>query len=199
MNEMKIIDSLNYIDDSLISEAISYKPAKNKIAGIAACLVFLSVILICVSFFNTESNSLPFSLKAYGESCASDLKIGEKIPVDIFETKSGEKGFIFSYDKPDENSSSAVAVVSDGECEGIEDEILKIADDSTQNYIFYVVDKNKTFPYTQIFIIDDFKTGEKYNFTINIIKENDEYFVQLQKATSNAAFYFLYLPCRGNI
>ncbi|MGN0565900.1 MAG: hypothetical protein ACI4IU_04350 [Candidatus Limousia pullorum] len=199
MNEMKIIDSLNYIDDSLISEAISYKSAKNKIAGIAACLVLLSVILICVSFFNTGKNSLPFSLKAYGESCTSDLKIGEKIPVDIFETASGEKGFIFSYDKPDENSPSAVAVVSEGGCEGIEDEILKIADDSTQNYIFYVVDKNKTFPYTQIFIIDDFKTGEKYNFTVNIIKENDEYFALLQKATSNAAFYFLYLPCRGNI
>ena len=71
---------------------------------------------------------------------------------------------------------------------------MKIADDSTQNYIFYVVDKNKTFPYTQIFIIDDFKTGEKYNFTINIIKENDEYFVQLQKATSNAAFIFYIRP-----
>lgn len=184
MNDMKIINSLNYIDDSLISEAISYKPAKNKIAGIAACLVFLSAILICASFFNTESDSLPFSLKAYGESCTSDLIIGEKIPVDIFETTSGEKGFIFSYDKPDENAPPAVAVVSEGECEGIEDEILKIADDRTQNYIFYGVDKNNSFPYTQIFIIDDFKTGIKYNFTITIIKENDEYFAQLQKAKS---------------
>lgn len=180
MNEIKFFDSLSYVDDSLISEAISYKPIKYKFCRTAVVLVFLSAILISLWFVNSENNSLTLSLKVYGESRTTEMKIGEKIPVDIFETTTGAKGFVFSYDKTDENVPTAVAIVSEGDYDGIEKEILEMADDGTQNYIFYVADENKGFPYMQNFIIEDFRTGEKYNFTVSIIKEKDKYFVQLE-------------------
>lgn len=197
MNEIKIFEAVKYIDDSLISDAVSYKPNKRfvrifKSSGvkIAVCFVVVLVMIICSTYFNTKNNSLPFSLKAYGESNdgnvqAVSVTLGDKIPIDVFETKSGMKGFVFSYDKPDKNTPSAVAVVSEGSVEGIEDEIFSLTDDMTQNYIFYVPDVEKTPPYKHIFIIGDYKSKSKYSCEIIIDKEGETYFAQLKTFKSD--------------
>lgn len=193
MGEIKILESLNYIDDIFISDAIFHKTVrrsdklqKNKIVKIAVCLVFLSAILGCASFFNTQNHSLPFSLKVYGESekgevQAIDMEIDKKIPIDLFETKSGVKGFVFSYDKPDKNVPSAVAIVSEGDYDGIEEEILKMADDSTQNYIFYVPNEYDNTPIEQSFFVSGFEKDILYEIHLIINKEGDKYYVNLKR------------------
>ena len=206
MSTDRFTAAMGYIDDDLISDAVTYMPKKKstirwmKWVALAACLC----LVIGLSFpglfkdpsvGGLESNTIitdakpeeaesefgvlfPLVLTAYAvenDNTVSTalLQEGESVPVSLFETDNGIKGFVFSYDITTPGQTSSVSIMTEGEFPGIIYEIAGIEMDKEKNYIYFIPEQSKTTPYFLMIPYSDIEEDMVYEY--HLIIEEDEY------------------------
>ena len=206
MSTDRFTAAMGYIDDDLISDAVTYMPQKKssvrwmKWVAVAACIC----LVIGLSFpglfkdpsvGGLESNTIitdakpeeaesefgvlfPLVLTAYAvenDNTVSTalLQEGESVPVSLFETDNGIKGFVFSYDITTPGQTSSVSIMTEGEFPGIIYEIAGIEMDKEKNYIYFIPEQSKTTPYFLMIPYSDIEEDMVYEY--HLIIEEDEY------------------------
>lgn len=206
MSTDRFTAAMGYIDDDLISDAVTYMPQKKssvrwmKWVAVAACIC----LVIGLSFpglfkdpsvGGLESNTIitdakpeeaesefgvlfPLVLTAYAvenDNTVSTalLHEGESVPVSLFETDNGIKGFVFSYDITTPGQTSSVSIMTEGEFPGIIYEIAGIEMDKEKNYIYFIPEQSKTTPYFLMIPYSDIEKDMVYEY--HLIIEEDEY------------------------
>ena len=206
MSTDRFTAAMGYIDDDLISDAVTYMPQKKssgkwmKWVAVAACIC----LVIGLSFpglfkdpsvGGLESNTIitdakpeesesefgvlfPLVLTAYAvenDNTVSTalLQEGESVPVSLFETDNGIKGFVFSYDITTPGQTSSVSIMTEGEFPGIIYEIAGIEMDKEKNYIYFIPEQSKTTPYFLMIPYSDIEKDMVYEY--HLIIEEDEY------------------------
>lgn len=192
MKVPSIANSLNYLDDDLISEAMEYKPKQHiffrwaKWKTVAACLALATIAVWVISMF-FQPTSHPFVLTAYaleGENgiSASTMIEGKYIPVSLFETENGLKGFVFSYDAPDPAQPASVLIrdmrspITSGESIN---EIVGFEVEQGKIYIYYILAEGASAPYTLPTFITDMENDVVYQFNIVIEESGSGYTAEL--------------------
>ena len=205
MSTDRFTAAMGYIDDDLISDAVTYMPQKKssgkwmKWVAVAACIC----LVIGLSFpglfkdpsvGGLESNTIitdakpeesesefgvlfPLVLTAYAvenDNTVSTalLQEGESVPVSLFETDNGIKGFVFSYDITTPGQTSSVSIMTEGEFPGIIYEIAGIEMDKEKNYIYFIPEQSKTTPYFLMIPYSDIEKDMVYEY--HIVIEEDE-------------------------
>ena len=206
MSTDRFTAAMGYIDDDLISDAVTYMPQKKssvrwmKWVAVAACIC----LVIGLSFpglfkdpsvGGLESNTIitdakseeaesefgvlfPLVLTAYAienDNTVSTalLQEGESVPVSLFETNNGIKGFVFSYDITTPGQTSSVSIMIEGEFPGIIYEIAGIEMDKEKNYIYFIPEQSKTTPYFLMIPYSDIEEDMVYEY--HLIIEEDEF------------------------
>lgn len=205
MSTDRFTAAMGYIDDDLISDAVTYMPKKKfpfrwiKWVAVAACFCLI-VGLSAPGLFKDpsvgglESNTtitdakpeeesklgiiVPLVLTAYAMESDSDvstalLQEGESVPVSLFETDNGIKGFVFSYDITTPGQTSSVSIMTEGAFPGIIYEIAGIEMDKEKNYIYFIPEQSKTTPYFLMIPYSDIEEDMVYEY--HLIIEEDEY------------------------
>ena len=192
MKVPRVASSLNYLDDDLISEAIEYKPRQHRFfrwtkwKTVAACLALIAVVIGILSVFNQPTIS-PLVLTAYAledddSISASAMAEGEYIPVSLFETENGLKGFVFSYDAPDPAQPASVLIrdmrspITSGESIS---EIVGFEVEHGKIYIYYILAEDATAPYNLPTFITDMENDMVYQFNIVIEESGSGYTAEL--------------------
>ena len=198
--------AMGYIDDDLISDAVTYIPKKKSpvrwIRWVAVAACFCLIIGLSApglfkdpSVGGLESNTIitdakpeeaesefgvlfPLVLTAYAvenDNTVSTalLQEGESVPVSLFETDNGIKGFVFSYDITTPGQTSSVSIITEGEFPGIIYEIAGIEMDKEKNYIYFIPEQSKTTPYFLMIPYSDIEKDMVYEY--HLIIEEDEY------------------------
>ena len=101
------------------------------------------------------------------------LQEGESVPVSLFETDNGIKGFVFSYDITTPGQTSSVSIMTEGEFPGIIYEIAGIEMDKEKNYIYFIPEQSKTTPYFLMIPYSDIEKDMVYEY--HLIIEEDEF------------------------
>ena len=206
MSTDRFTAAMGYIDDDLISDAVTYMPKKKSLVrwmkwvAVAACIC----LVIGLSFpglfkdpsvGGLESNTIitdakpeeaeskfgvlfPLILTAYAvenDNTVSTalLQEGESVPVSLFETDNGIKGFVFSYDITTPGQTSSVSIMTEGEFPGIIYEITGIEMDKEKNYIYFIPEQSKTTPYFLMIPYSDIEEDMVYEY--HLIIEEDEF------------------------
>lgn len=206
MSTDRFTAAMGYIDDDLISDAVTYMPQKKssvrwmKWVAVAACFC----LVIGLSFpglfkdpsvGGLESNTIitdakpeeaesefgvlfPLVLTAYAvenDNTVSTalLQEGESVPVSLFETNNGIKGFVFSYDITTPGQTSSVSIMTEGEFPGIIYEIAGIEMDKEKNYIYFIPEQSKTTTYFLMIPYSDIEEDMVYEY--HLIIEEDEF------------------------
>ena len=206
MSTDRFTAAMGYIDDDLISDAVTYMPKKKspvrwmKWVAVAACFCLI-VGLSAPGLFKDpsvgglESNTIitdakpeesesefgvlfPLVLTAYAvenDNTVSTalLQEGESVPVSLFETDNGIKGFVFSYDITTPGQTSSVSIMTEGEFPGIIYEIAGIEMDKEKNYIYFIPEQSKTTPYFLMIPYSDIEKDMVYEY--HLIIEEDEF------------------------
>ena len=205
MSTDRFTAAMGYIDDDLISDAVTYMPKKKspvrwmKWVAVAACFCLI-VGLSAPGLFKDpsvgglESNTtitdakpqeesklgiiVPLVLTAYAMESDNDvsaalLQEGESVPVSLFETDNGIKGFVFSYDITTPGQTSSVSIMTEGEFHEIIYEIAGIEMDKEKNYIYFIPEQSKTTPYFLMIPYSDIEKDMVYEY--HLIIEEDEY------------------------
>lgn len=149
-----LVESMGYIDDDLLVESIEYQSVpllhrvvRNAVLKICACFVIVAALIFGLVFINSnEDNGIAslFVLTAYAAEDEEDvvssnaLGMGKAVPISVFETTKGVKGFVFSCNKEDEDASTSIVIISNGNYYDHIEEIVGITIDPTQNYYFYI-------------------------------------------------------------
>jgi len=197
MSTDRFTAAMGYIDDDLISDAVTYMPKKKstirwmKWVALAACLclvigVFAPGLFKDPSVGGLESNTtitdakpeemvFPFFITAYALEndntvVAKLINEGEAVPVSLFETANGIMGFVFSYDNPTPEQPSSVSIMTEGEFSGIIYQIAGLEMDENKNYIYYIPEQSKTTPYSLMIPYSDIEKDLVYEYHI-IIEE----------------------------
>ena len=198
--------AMGYIDDDLISDAVTYIPKKKSpvrwIRWVAVAACFCLIIGLSApglfkdpSVGGLESNTIitdakpeeaesefgvlfPLVLTAYAvenDNTVSTalLQEGESVPVSLFETDNGIKGFVFSYDITTPGQTSSVSIMTEGEFPGIIYEIAGIEMDKEKNYIYFIPEQSKTTPYFLMIPYSDIEEDMVYEY--HLIIEEDEF------------------------
>ena len=205
MSTDRFTAAMGYIDDDLISDAVTYIPKKKspvrwiRWVAVAACFCLI-VGLSAPGLFKDpsvgglESNTtitdakpeegetelgiiFPLVLTAYAmenDNSVSTalLQEGESVPVSLFETDNGIKGFVFSYDITTPGQTSSVSIMTEGEFPGIIYKIAGIEMDKEKNYIYFIPEQSKTTPYFLMIPYSDIEKDMVYEY--HIIIEEDE-------------------------
>ena len=167
MSIPRIVSAMEYIDDDLVSGAVTYTRQKRKWwtnwKAIAACVAVIAVVFGAIPFFNNGPVVSPFVLTAYAAGIdntvsAVEMKEGESIPVTFFDANNGLKGFVFSYkaDKPQNHLS--FSIMTDGAQTTISQQIEAIngLELSKENiYIFYIPAQDQPAPYSVPLTMED--------------------------------------------
>ena len=194
MKAPRAASALNELDDDLISDAIEYRPKQRRFfrwtkwKALAACLALAAagagVLPLCC-----QPALSPLVLTAYAREgdqgiCASAMAEGEPIPVSLFETANGLKGFVFSYEAADPTQPACVLIrdmsgpaaggESIGEMAGLEAEQGKI-------YIYYALAEDAAVPYNLPAFITDRENNAVYQFDIVIEESGDGDTAQLRE------------------
>lgn len=170
MSIPRIVSAMEYIDDDLVSGAVTYTRQKRKWwtnwKAIAACVAVVAIVFGAIPFLNSNPNApigSLFVLTAYAAGIdntvsAVELKEGENIPVSFFEANNGLKGFVFSYksDKPQNHIS--LSIMTDGAQTTIGQQIEAIngLELSKENiYVFYIPAQDQPAPYSVPLTMED--------------------------------------------
>lgn len=205
MSTDRFTAAMGYIDDDLISDAVTYMPKKKspvrwiKWVAVAACFCLI-VGLSAPGLFKDpsvgglESNTtitdakpeeesklgiiVPLVLTAYAMESDNDvsaalLQEGESVPVSLFETDNGIKGFVFSYDITTPGQTSSVSIMTEGEFPGIIYKIAGIEMDKAKNYIYFIPEQSKTTPYFLMIPYSDIEEDMVYEY--HLIIDEDEF------------------------
>lgn len=192
MKVPRVANSLNYLDDDLISEAIEYMPKQHRFfkwtkwKTVAACLALLVVVMGIFPMLNQPIIS-PFVLTAYAleddnGTSASTMTEGEYIPVSLFETENGLKGFVFSYDASDPTQPASVLIIDGSSSVSSEEKINEIVGLEVEQgkvYIYHILPEGATAPYNLPTFITDIENDMVYQFNIVIEESGNGYTAEL--------------------
>lgn len=179
---------MGYIDDDLISDAVTYMPKKKerkfkwaKLIAAAACICL--VVATIFPLFQQDGGS-PFVLTAYAlgsDNTVSSVEMqeGENIPVSFFEADNGLKGFIFSYKADEPKEYYSFSIMTDG-TQGTPDQQIEAINGlelSKENfYVFYIPSQDQPAPYRLPLTMEDKATNTIAMLNV-VIEESDEGYI----------------------
>lgn len=170
MSIPRIVNAMEYIDDNLVSNAVTYVPKKRKQwmnwKAFAACAAVIAIVIGVIPFLNNGTNApnnIPFVLTAYAAGIdntvsAVEMKEGESIPVTFFEANNGIKGFVFSHRATTPQNHVSLSIMTDGSQIAIGQQIEAIngLELSKENiYEFYIPAQDKPAPYSVPLTMED--------------------------------------------
>lgn len=170
MSIPRIVNAMEYIDDNLVSNAVTYVPKKRKQwmnwKAFAACAAVIAVVIGVIPFLNNGTNApdnIPFVLTAYAAGIdntvsAVEMKEGESIPVTFFEANNGIKGFVFSHRATTPQNHVSLSIMTDGSQIAIGQQIEAIngLELSKENiYVFYIPKQDQPAPYSVPLTMED--------------------------------------------
>lgn len=170
MSIPKIVNAMEYIDDNLVSNAVTYVPKKRKQwmnwKAFAACAAVIAIVIGVIPFLNNGTNApdnIPFVLTAYAAGIdntvsAVEMKEGESIPVTFFEANNGIKGFVFSHRATTPQNHVSLSIMTDGSQIAIGQQIEAIngLELSKENiYVFYIPKQDQPAPYSVPLTMED--------------------------------------------
>ena len=170
MSIPRIVNAMEYIDDNLVSNAVTYVPKKRKQwmnwKAFAACAAVIAIVIGVIPFLNNGTNApdnIPFVLTAYAAGIdntvsAVEMKEGESIPVTFFEANNGVKGFVFSHRATTPQNHVSLSIMTDGSQIAIGQQIEAIngLELSKENiYVFYIPKQDQPAPYSVPLTMED--------------------------------------------
>ena len=170
MSIPRIVSAMEYIDDDLVSGAVTYTRQKRKWwtnwKAIAACVAVIAIVFGVIPFLNSNPNApigSPFVLTAYAAGVdntvsAVEMKEGESIPVTFFEANNGIKGFVFSHRATTPQNHVSLSIMTDGSLIAIGQQIEAIngLELSKENiYVFYIPKQDQPAPYSVPLTMED--------------------------------------------
>ena len=170
MSIPRIVNAMEYIDDNLVSNAVTYVPKKRKQwmnwKAFAACAAVIAIVIGVIPFLNNGTNApdnIPFVLTAYAAGIdntvsAVEMKEGESIPVTFFEANNGIKGFVFSHRATTPQNHVSLSIMTDGSQIAIGQQIEAIngLELSKENiYEFYIPAQDQPAPYNVPLTMED--------------------------------------------
>ena len=170
MSIPRIVNAMEYIDDDLVSDAVTFVPQKRKWwanwKALAACAAVIAIVIGVIPFLNNGTNApdnIPFVLTAYAAGIdntvsAVEMKEGESIPVTFFEANNGIKGFVFSHRATTPQNHVSLSIMTDGSQIAIGQQIEAIngLELSKENiYVFYIPKQDQPAPYSVPLTMED--------------------------------------------
>ena len=191
MSIPRIVNAMEYIDDDLVSNAVTYVPQKRKRRmnwkAFAACAAVIAIVIGVIPFLKNGTNapdSLPFVLTAYAagiDNTISDveMKDGENIPVSFFEANNGLKGFVFSYRATTPQNHVSCSIMTEGSQTTIGQQIeaingLELSKDNV--YVFYIPVQDQPAPYSVPLTMEDEASNSIALLNV-VIEETDEGYI----------------------
>ena len=157
MKSEKFSNALGEIDISYVEEVVNYTAAQKRRVQIwklaAACIVIMvlaSGIIPLMNNKNNPNNKLVFVAYASENNSVveHELQEGVSVPISYFETENRLKGFVFAYSKSNSKEATSISVMTEGSFPGVIDEIVGLELEKGKNYIFYIPEQDKDFPYS---------------------------------------------------
>ena len=141
-----------------------------------AAIIVLTIGVIPL-FHKDKEKASDFTLIAYaaqnGTVVENKIQEGTHVPISFFETENGLKGFVFACDKNSPGEISAVSVMTEGEFSDVLEEIVGLKLGTDKNYVFYIPEQEKGFPYRFMLTYTDMETNLVY-FCYLMVEENDD-------------------------
>lgn len=190
MSIPRIVSAMEYIDDDLVSSAVTYTRQKRKWwtnwKAIAACVAVVAIVFGAIPFLNSNPNApigSPFVLTAYATGVdntvsAVEMKEGENIPVSFFEANNGMRGYVFSYAADDPKQPISVSIINADQQFTVDEKIETISNlemDSTQRYVFFIPPQNEAGPYSLPLTMHDEETNTVALLKVVIEQAEDGY------------------------
>lgn len=191
MSIPRIVNAMEYIDDNLVSNAVTYVPKKRKQwmnwKAFAACAAVIAIVIGVIPFLNNGTNApdnIPFVLTAYAAGIdntvsAVEMKEGESIPVTFFEANNGLKGFVFSHRATTPQNHVSFSIMTDGSQIAIGQQIEAIngLELSKENiYEFYIPAQDQPAPYNVPLTMEDEASNSIALLNV-VIEETDEGYI----------------------
>ena len=135
-----------------------------------------------------EENTSDFELTAYasqnGSVVENKVQEGLRVPISFFETADGLKGFVFAYNKTSPAEISAVSVVADGEFSDVFEEIVGLKMGTDKNYVFFILEQDKGFPYRFMMTYTDMEEKLVYFYYLLVEENEDGYNAMIERIES---------------
>ena len=198
MSIPRIVNAMEYIDDNLVSNAVTYVPKKRKQwmnwKAFAACAAVIAIVIGVIPFLNNGTNApdnIPFVLTAYAAGIdntvsAVELKEGESIPVTFFEANNGIKGFVFSHRATTPQNHVSLSIMTDGSQIAIGQQIEAIngLELSKENiYVFYIPKQDQPAPYSVPLTMEDEASNTLALLNVVIEETEDGYTARIDSIT----------------
>ena len=198
MSIPRIVNAMEYIDDNLVSNAVTYVPKKRKQwmnwKAFAACAAVIAIVIGVIPFLNNGTNApdnIPFVLTAYAAGIdntvsAVEMKEGESIPVTFFEANNGLKGFVFSHRATTPQNHVSLSIMTDGSQIAIGQQIEAIngLELSKENiYEFYIPAQDQPAPYNVPLTMEDEASNSIALLNVVIEETEDGYTARIDSIT----------------
>jgi len=193
MNSEKFSDALGKIDVGYVEEVMDYK-AKKKPTGLiwklaVACAALLALTIgVRPLFHKDRENPSDFTLLAYasqnGTVVENKVQEGTRVPISFFEAENGVKGFVFAYNKKSPGEISAVTTMPEGEFSDVLEEIVGLKLGTDKNYVFYIPEQEKGFPYRFMMTYTDVETNLVHFCYLLVEETEDGYSAVIERTES---------------
>ncbi len=218
--------ALGEINDKYISEANEYRKKKPHFnwKPLAACAALLIVFFGIFPFFDAgrtnepegasdqEGPYIPFAFTAYAYDsenniCSAIMHEGENVPVSLFNTENGLKGFVFSYDLTEPGvQTTSVSILTDGvirndvpgtggSLSGTDDagseyyyvisEIAGLEMETDTHYTYYVPQQDAVAPYRLMIPRDDLEKNTVSEYHLLIEETENAYVATIEKIVTH--------------
>ena len=181
MKSEKFSNALGEIDISYVEEVVNYNAAHTRRMQIwklvAACVAIVVLVVGIVPLLNSGNDvNNRFLLVAYASEnnvvIENELQEGASVPISFFETENGLKGFVFAYNKSNPKDVSSISVMTEGEFPGVINEIIGLELEKGKNYVFYIPEQDKEFPYSFMIPYTD-EAANKEIFCYLLVEESE--------------------------
>ncbi len=224
--------ALGEINDKYITEANEYQAKENKNKfnwkSLVACAAVIALIFGIAPFFNTGKNGdttevadnkqVIFGLTAYAidndhNVKSATMKEGQSIPVSLFNTENGLKGFVFSYDLTEAGEqTTSVSIMTDGIIDKpqvgagqtesaisddaktedtfspysyVLEEIAGLEMEKDKHYTYYVPQQTMTSQYRLMIPCDDIENNTVSEYHLLIEETKDGYVATIEKIVTH--------------
>ena len=198
MSIPRIVNAMEYIDDDLVSGAVTYTRQKRKWwtnwKAIAACVVVIALVFGAIPFLNNNTNApigSPFVLTVYAAGIdntvsAVEMKEGENIPVSFFEANNGLNGFVFSHRATNPQNHVSFSIMTDGSQTTIGQQIeaingLELSKDNI--YVLYIPAQDQPAPYSVPLTMEDEASNSIALLNVVIEETEDGYIARIDSIT----------------
>ena len=233
MKSRKFSNALGEINDKYITEAAEYQAKKQLFnwKPLVACAAVIALFFGTIPFFNIWKNTksdnngqmtvyIPLTFTAYAidnehKVTSVVLHEGETVPVSLFNTENGLKGFVFSYDltEPGEQTTSVSimteSTVTEEKQEAraekfeyasssiVKDESLSLQDsdvieeianlemEKDKHYTYYVPDQSKSSPHRLMIPTDDVENNTVSEYHLLIEETENGYVATIEKIVTH--------------